>query len=180
MWDLILNRCPNLQSLSIGGHGFSDFPRVTQGRWMKLHTLKVDYFANDRAYGDFLVAHPTLRTLEASRAFTFFAPVHPDLGPLPKLDSLAINGWFETHNQPTLASFRSITRLDLSLNSFVLQTSWLVGTCLALYDLHSLRSLCMQFAPSSAEIVTFRDIIMGCTRLTSFELVATSPFDMVR
>ncbi|KAL1695456.1 hypothetical protein GGG16DRAFT_109124 [Schizophyllum commune] len=80
LWEMLMNKCPNLEELRIEGRSLFpvDVNRLTDGRWPKLRTLvlgdvSADWaprgalMTNKRPFAEFLEAHPSLEHLELSQ-----------------------------------------------------------------------------------------------------------------
>ena len=105
-WDMIVNRCPNLEELALCSFSsctrIFDFSRVTEARWPKLHSLTLGAFGyqsdfslgpgGNPAIGLFLGAHPCLKFIRLQWNFKrWMSPVeismHLPPTALPELDT---------------------------------------------------------------------------------------------
>ena len=82
-WDMLLNRCPDLQELAICSFSLArvfNFERITEGRWPKLHTLTLGSFVY---HNDFTQLGPPGLTHASANGPTLslgqFLDLHPAL-----------------------------------------------------------------------------------------------------
>lgn len=182
LWDMLLDRCPNLEELCIDGFSAhpTDMGRLVQGRWPKLRTLVlgdvvVDMGASQtpgakRPFIEFLEEHPNLEVLTASRhalspaRLSAMEPTALPLlqqftGTLEQLQIIAPNHPSLTHvgfAEPML--MRDVTPLAVSL---------------VLQGMTHLESLSIGFVLGSmyesGNLV--RSLVTACPRLKRLELV---------
>ncbi|KAJ6452422.1 hypothetical protein C8R45DRAFT_1193815 [Mycena sanguinolenta] len=105
LWEMILNRCPNLRELTLCSFSPSyrlfNINRVTEGRWPALSSLTLGSFGYDNdfsiialpapAFAKFLAAHPTLTFLRLAWNFKYWMSpkTMADLSFPPILDQFA-------------------------------------------------------------------------------------------
>lgn len=182
LWDMLLDRCPNLEELCIDGFSVhpTDMGRLIQGRWPKLRTLVLGDVLVDmngsqtpgtkRPFIEFLEMHPNLEVLTASRHalspahLTTMEPtalpmLHSFTGTLEQLQFIAPHHLTLTHvgfSEPML--MRDVTPLAVSL---------------VLQGLVCLESLSIGFVLGSmyesGNLV--RSLVGACPKLRKLELV---------
>lgn len=178
LWDMIVDRCPDLQELTIDGGCFLDIQRVTTGRWHRLHSLSLSDVGDPSTFGEFLIAHPTLRQLET----TDFEVEPRDLfaKSLPLLDSIKVCSWPPDLQSLTFLSVAHLKRLDLRQDPFLFHQWFLNDTCTHLRLFPALASLYIRIGPRLHDPDVFHTILSSCPNLTHFEVVSSAPFRIVR
>jgi hypothetical protein len=110
LWDMLIQRCPNLEHLSLDGHWYhpTAFPRVCEGRWPKLrsltigevvvnweeatHTEALDVEPKQRPFIQFLECHTAIKRLNLTgmiQSTVSFEPLSETA--LPALESFSGN-----------------------------------------------------------------------------------------
>lgn len=179
---MILTRCPNLQTLTLGDPCFSDLESLSRGRWNKLHTLKLTYIPGSPEFSKFLSAHANLRTLGVVAGYGVEPPTRHQLRLMPKLETLVVADWLERDYHHNISSFSHLRHLDIAHEPFVFSAQGLQEIRSTLRSLTSLEWLRVRFAPpnTSVGVSSFGSVLSACPGLTTFELQALIPLTMVR
>lgn len=193
-WEMIIEHCPNLEELTIGGVAPSprifDIQHVTHGRWPRLHSLTLgdmvlqsgngkDQQNQNRSSGEsqsftrFLVAHPSLQSIAFQHSGghnfppSFFLP-HSAL-----LRITSFSGppkYVTTLPNPALLQDLTLTSLHHSVMSFP-------PTCAILKSLPSLVSLSIWIDLSFAnrkmlhdDEYIFRTLLESCPQLIHLDV----------
>ncbi|KAF8872955.1 hypothetical protein BD779DRAFT_1679476 [Infundibulicybe gibba] len=195
LWDMLLNRCPDLEELAICSFSSSarlfDFQRITDGHWPKLHTLTLGSFGyqndfslsppTEATLGRFIGAHPCLKYMRLSWNFKRwmspdnFFPMNLPASALPNLDTFI--GIYQQLAE--LPNPSSITTLDLTCEP--IYESRLPAICRVLQKLTSLTSLDLWTHvpdPDGDHTHFFRSILVSCPNLTDFHFMCTTSFTM--
>jgi hypothetical protein len=195
LWDMILNRCPDLEEVTICSFSSSsrlfDFQRITSARWPKLHTLTLGSFGyqndftlsppSDFSLGDFLAAHPSLKYIRLS--WNFKRWMSPETVPLylPPTALPELATFIGIYQQlAELPNPSSLETLDLTCEP--IYESRLPVICPILRNLTSLTSLDIWTHvpdPDSDHTQFFRSILDSCRKLTDLHFMCTTPFTLV-
>ncbi|CAK5281631.1 unnamed protein product [Mycena citricolor] len=189
LWDMLFQRCPNLEELVIEGH--SPFPVdvrcLTEGRWPHLHKLRLGDVAVDwttppttgkGAFIAFLEAHDGLHSLGLSRHnvdHRHLTALEPDIlklssftGTFPQLQTLV-----STYPHLMSLTFReplwSRDVMTMTLSSVLQQLPALTQLNVTFllhspYDSSSILRALMSSCPN------LRDLKLSCIRTSSFQL----------
>ncbi|KAK0242499.1 hypothetical protein EDD85DRAFT_292416 [Armillaria nabsnona] len=187
-WEMIIERCPHLERLAIGGAAPSprlfDIRHITHGRWPHLRCLTLGDLSiqprkrrrvswiKEPTFTDFLLAHPSLHKLNLQYAGGDNFPTALILPPmaLPHLE--AFTGtlkYVATLPNPSLIK-------SLSLTSLFYSTPSIPYLCSILESLTSLSSLSIWFDLSfNAKIdrdhgSLLRDLLSSCPQLSHLDL----------
>ncbi|PPQ85300.1 hypothetical protein CVT24_006411, partial [Panaeolus cyanescens] len=194
-WEMILERCPDLQELAICSFSSSarvfDFDRITEGTWPRLHTLTLGSFGyqadfslgppslnNEDGLSSFLDRHSELKYVRFLWNFKrWMSPdtIPMDLSPssLPNLDTFI--GVYQQLAQ--LPNPQSVETLDLTCEP--VYESRLDTVCPILKSLTNLTSLDIWthvFDPERDHSAFFRTILQSCPNLTDFHFMCTTSF----
>ncbi|RDB15634.1 hypothetical protein Hypma_004008 [Hypsizygus marmoreus] len=191
-WDMLVNRCPDLEELSICSFSSStrifDFRPVTEGRWPNLHSLTLGSFGyqsdftlgptSESAFARFLDDHPSLRYIRLQWNFKrWMSPeeVPMVLSPtaLPELETFI--GIYQ--QLARLPNPDSIETVDLTCEP--LHEGRLDAICDVLRRLTSLSSLDLWThvpEPNQDHTHLFRSILSSCPKLTDLHLMCTTTF----
>ncbi|KAK0468083.1 uncharacterized protein EV420DRAFT_1259714 [Desarmillaria tabescens] len=198
-WEMIIERCPHLERLAIGGAAPSprlfDIRHITHGRWPRLRCLTLGDLSiqprkrqrvswiKEPTFTDFLLAHPSLQKLNLQYAGGDNFPASLILPPmaLPYLEVFTGTlKYVATLPNPSLIKSLSLTSLLYSMSS-------IPYLCSILESLTSLSSLGIWFDLSfNAKIdhdhgSLLRDLLSSCPQLSHLDLTCyTYPsFDVV-
>ncbi|KAJ6563817.1 hypothetical protein B0H19DRAFT_1219689 [Mycena capillaripes] len=192
LWDMILNRCPNLTELTLcsfsASHRLFNIDRVTEGRWPKLFSLTLGAFGYNRdftlaappaaPFATFLAAHSSLSYLRL--AWNFKRWMSPDADDamtfsLPRtLD--AFSGVVQQLSGGVGCS-SSLTSLDLMCEP--LYTARGPALCAALRALPMLRSLELWIHvpdPLAGHEAFFRELWGAAPGLEDLHFMCTTAF----
>ncbi|KAF8894365.1 hypothetical protein CPB84DRAFT_1782886 [Gymnopilus junonius] len=181
-WDMLINRCPNLEGLTV--EGYSNVPIdlrfLVEGRWPRLRKLVlgdvcVDWFprtlnsGEKRPFVTFLEAHPELETLSMSRCA--IQPVHFNTLDIDALSRV-------THFSGTHQQLHALQHVHRSIKSVVfrdpVETRDVSAPTVAslLRELTSLESLKISFMLHSMYDSghLLRSLIQSCPTLRHLEL----------
>ncbi|KAF8964515.1 hypothetical protein BDZ97DRAFT_1660197 [Flammula alnicola] len=194
-WDMLINRCPDLQELAICSFSSSarvfDFERITEGYWPRLHTLTLGSFgyqadfslgppslSTDYSLGRFLDKHTELKYVRF--LWNFKRWMSPDAIPmrlspsaLPVLDTFI--GVYQQLAE--LPHPEAVETLDLTCEP--VYESRLGTVCPILRSLTNLTSLDIWthvFYPSRDHSHFFYSILVACPKLTDFHFMCTTSF----
>lgn len=195
-WDMVINRCPNLEELALCSFSsctrIFDFSRVVEARWPKLHSLTLGAFgyqsdfslgpAEDPSIGIFLDAHPTLKFIRLQWNLKRWMspneiPLHLPPTALPELDTFI--GIYQ--QLAGLPNPNSVEVLDLTCEP--LNEDRVSDIAEVLRPLTSLKALDLWAhvpEPSQNHTHMFYDIISACPKLTDFHFMCTTSFTSVR
>ncbi|KAF9463246.1 hypothetical protein BDZ94DRAFT_1308981 [Collybia nuda] len=192
-WEMILERCPNLEELTIGGVAPSprcfDIQHVTRGRWPRLQSLTLGdmillqcdgeqrsqncFPGENHSFTGFLVAHPSLREIsfQHSGGKNFPSSFSLPDSALPKVTSFSGPlKYVTTLPNPMLLQALTLTSLYHSIMSFP-------STCTILKGLPSLLSLSIwiDLSFSNRKILhddgdIFRSLLESCPQLVHFDV----------
>jgi hypothetical protein len=195
-WDMILNRCPNLEELALCSFSsctrIFNFTRVTEGHWPKLHSLTLGAFgyqsdfslgpAEDSSFGQFLDAHPGLKFMRLQWNFKrWMSPAEIPLR-LPPTALPALDTFIGIYQQLVgLPNADSIEALDLTCEP--LHESRVFDISDVLRTLTSLKTLDLWahvLDPTHNHSHLFYHILSACPRLTDFHFMCTTKFTSVR
>lgn len=195
LWDMLLNRCPNLEDLIISCPSASprlfNFQRITAARWPKLRSLtlgcigyQIDFAISptiDCTFAPFLDAHPTVETIgfqwNYSRWWSPEAlPMDLPQAAVPRLKNFS--GLYQQLGEfPNPAG---IETLDLTFEPI---PEIRVGlACDVLKNLTSLTMLDIWlYIPSNPGDLdyVFSTLLEACPKLSDLHLMCTSPFTSV-
>nr|GAT58528.1 predicted protein [Mycena chlorophos] len=191
LWDMLFNRCPNLEELEIQGH--SVFPAemhfLVDGRWphlrrLVLGDLSIDWRTGIIAPGQkttfisFLEAHPELESLSMSRH-----NVNPSFLQAMDPDALKLTSFTGTLQQlqglsHSFSTLKSLTFRDAlwSRDPTILAITNVLQQLHALTDLAIVFTLHSPYDSSSilraliASCSQVQNLTLGCLRQTSFQL----------
>ncbi|TFK23868.1 hypothetical protein FA15DRAFT_593397 [Coprinopsis marcescibilis] len=205
LWDMILNRCPNLEELAICSFSASsrifDFDRVTEGNWPSLNSITLGSFGYNAEFNlgpssaltdgrlcAFLEAHTSIKYIRFLWNFKrWMSPdevvmANPKQGhefsprALPALET-----YIGIHQQ--LSEFptpSSIETLDLTCEP--LYESRLTSVCDRLSKLTKLTSLDLWIqvldSPNRDHTCFFRAIVLSCPNLTDLHIMCTTSFSV--
>ncbi|KAF7340585.1 F-box domain-containing protein [Mycena sanguinolenta] len=188
LWDMILNRCPNLRELALCSFSPSyrlfNINRVTEGRWPALSSLTVGSFGYDNefnitglpaaAFAEFLAAHPTLTFLRLAWNFKYWISPKTmvDLSFPPKLDSFA-----GVVQQLPRGGCSTLTSLDLTCEP--LYSSRAPTVCTALRALPALTKLELWVhlpKPRAGHEEFFHDLWSSTPGLEDLHFMCTTAF----
>lgn len=198
-WDMLINRCPDLQELAICSFSSSarvfDFERITEGNWPHLHTLTLGSFgyqadfslgppslSTDYSLGRFLDKHTELKYVRFLWNFKRWMspdtiPMHLSRSALPVLDTF-IGVYQQLAELPHLDA---IETLDLTCEP--VYESRLGTICPILRSLTNLTSLDIWthvFDTNRDHSHFFDSILASCPKLTDFHFMCTTSFTVVR
>ncbi|CAA7270550.1 unnamed protein product [Cyclocybe aegerita] len=199
-WEMIINRCPDLQELAICSFSSSarvfDFERITEGTWPRLHTLTLGSFgyqsdftlgpprllgpATERSLGTFLDRHTELKYIRFLWNFKrWMSPdsisMHLSPSSLPALDTFI--GVYQQLAE--LPNPQALETLDLTCEP--VYESRLDTVCPILKSLINLTSLDIWthvFDPSRDHTRFFNSILAACPKLTDFHFMCTTSFTL--
>ncbi|KII92598.1 hypothetical protein PLICRDRAFT_172671 [Plicaturopsis crispa FD-325 SS-3] len=180
LWEMLINRCPNLEELCIEGTYVlsANAHELTRGRWPKLRKLTlgdvlVDWHTpaptEKRPFIDFLETHSSLQSLSISRH------VLPHTH-MPMLDPEALPNL--THFGGTLEQLQALPRLHSSIKSIGFREPMLMREITPLtvsgllQSLSSLTELSIAFALHSMydSSSLLRSLTSSCPQLRHLEL----------
>lgn len=197
-WDMLINRCPDLQELAICSFSSSarvfDFERIIEGHWPRLHTLTLGSFgyqadfslgpsslSTDHALGRFLDKHKELKYVRFLWNFKRWMspdtiPMHLSASALPALDTFI--GVYQQLAE--LPHPEAIETLDLTCEP-VYETR-LETVCPILLRLTNLTSLDIWthvFDINADHSQFFISVLSSCPGLTDFHFMCTTSFTVV-
>ncbi|KIM38487.1 hypothetical protein M413DRAFT_447723 [Hebeloma cylindrosporum] len=190
-WDMIINRCPDLEELAICSFSSSarvfNFERITEGCWPKLHTLTLGSFGYQPDFtlgppstslGRFLDQHTELKYVRF--LWNFKRWMSPDTIPMNlSPDALpALDTFIGVYQQlAELPCPQALETLDLTCEP--VYESRLGTICPILRRLTNLTNLDIWthvFDPSRDHSHFFYSILVACPNLTDFHFMCTTSF----
>ncbi|KIK98480.1 hypothetical protein PAXRUDRAFT_31160 [Paxillus rubicundulus Ve08.2h10] len=181
LWDMLINRSPDLEELQIAGASFTSMQPVhplCQAHWPRLHTLSLGDILLDwqprvgvkPPFIAFLEAHPHLRSLRTSRA-----ALNPAL--LPSLEQGSLSQL--THFGGAIEHLQGLANIHSQITSVALDEPLIVrdfapllvaGVLQGLKFLTELR-VCFVFHSIYDGGSLIRSIVSACPGLTTLEVV---------
>ena len=198
-WDMLINRCPDLQELAICSFSSSarvfDFERIIEGHWPRLHTLTLGSFgyqadfslgpsslSTDHALGRFLDKHKELKYVRFLWNFKRWMspdtiPMHLSASALPVLDTFI--GVYQQLAE--LPHPEAIETLDLTCEPvYETRLDTVCPILLRLTNLTSLDIWTHVFDINADHSQFFISVLSSCPKLTDFHFMCTTSFTVVR
>lgn len=188
LWDMLIVRCPTLETLSLDGHWFptpTSFPRLSQGRWRNLRTLNLgevvvnweeathteapELDTKQRPFIQFLEMHPTLQHLNLIgmiHSTVSFEPLSSDA--LPELLSFSGN-LTQITRLPSPGSVRTIRIPTATFGSHIIREHKLFATFQAMVNLRVLELHVVLHPDLPCDGMFIQELVQSCPRLESLD-----------
>jgi hypothetical protein len=197
LWDMLIQRCPNLEELTLcsfsASHRLLVLDNITQGLWPSLNSITLGSFGYNAdltlstpsglELGSFLSQHPNLSYIRLSWNFkrwmspdtipSFFAPTA-----LPSLDSFV--GVYQQLAELPAPACASVTSVDLMCEPIYMDRN--TALLAALHTLPALTHLDIWLHipdPKAGHTAFFRTLLEACPALEDLHFMCTTRFGKV-